>query len=251
VPIHYRSLAQDVEISTYKLPADLNNITQMKSNWADFVPVSVRETESSYTVYEPVTVGPYTIQIWRVSSNGSQHHQKPTGYKIGESISIRVQSYLPDHTVPGLVLPKFNFQQKSKSPTPRGSSPVYLRGRTISTPTPFFLHSMTSQHPDKSSTSFNPLSQSEGTIHDDGSVWQGNIYKNGDYVEPWMDSALKNFEWAKKQEVWANKTLTKPELCMLICDIFSLFEDKKSQQEVYKWISLRPEQDSGNEWALI
>jgi len=230
----------------------------MKNNWADFVPVSIRETDSAYVMYEPLSVGSYTLHFWRVSSMGNAQPQK--GNRALDEVVryIHVQSYLPDHTVPGLVLPKFTLSnfKKSKSATPHGCSPVYLRGRTTSTPTSVWLQSVqqTYIHPPLMKTHSFHSGSHLFNIQDDCTVWQLNIYKNGQYIDPSRDSELKEFSWAKKSVVdWTNKTFTKSELIELIMDIYSLFEEKKvSQDDICRLISIRPDgaDVSGNLWAF-
>jgi len=245
----------------------------MRNNWADYIPVPLRETESSYVVYEPLIVEPYTIHIWSVSApilnnhNLNQNNQKhitsttsttagsPTatttttstvtpGRYLDSLMYSPIRSYLPDHTVPGLVLPQFAFHTKSKSISSTGGPPVYIRSRTISTPanlskSPVSEYNFLVQQQSTLSLSDIPSTKGVYIINEEklGSLWQLNLYKDGGYIEPFLDNSLKEFNWAKNyQGSWINKMWTKVELCDIICDIFALFNKPMGKEEVNRWL---------------
>jgi hypothetical protein len=165
------------------------------------------------------------------------------------------KSYLPDHTVPGLVLPRFNFQSSSKSHANTTTTTVASTTTTSTTTTSGQSNSV---GPGVLQRTRAAKSAPELYLHEyslnridstSDSVWQVNIYKYGRYTEPSRDRLLQNFKWTKgknscMQDDWMNLTFTKKEICTIIADIFNLWEDKSvSEEEVSRWIAVSQEQD--------
>jgi len=259
------------------------------------------EQGGAYIVYEPLTVGPYTLHLWRISppqnlifsspipltyditsSNTfgltSDHNSGPTSTPASTLTSTHTstytstatstptstltsthtstptatatstptlteeplkavpnyyRSYLPDHTVPGLVLPQFNYQKNhlsrsSATTTPSVGPALLQRTRTVKSAPELYL-------PETSLST------------DNEPIWQVNIYKYGRYTDPSQDRLLQNFKWTKSKCDWMNLTFTKKELCNLIADIFNLWEDKYvNEEEVNRWIKVSQETSSDN-----
>jgi hypothetical protein len=215
--------------------------------------VSPLQTESSsYIVYEPLTCGPYTLYIWRITpvqSNNRNNINNTNNFITHETSSIILQpktslvykSYLPFLSAQ----PVFNYNPKTTttSKTETQSSPILgINGklqRTRATKSAPALYL-----PDYS------LNRAESSE----SVWQMNIYKSGQYTDPSDDRLLEKCRWATtpaaKRDDWMNLTFSRKELCNLIADIFNLWEDKcVKEEEVSRWITEKDQEECEQIWS--
>jgi len=152
-------------------------------------------SSESYKFYEPVPLGPYTVQFWSVSSlqAASSSHSNV----VSERQKFQFRSYLPQGTC-GLRLPRFTCTMRPDK------------------------HQKNDPHCAMQSLAFN----STGDLSMNGiQTWQMAIYKNGDVlVKPQEDEDLVEFSWVHQPGPWMNQIFTKEQVCRILLDISRKFE---------------------------
>jgi len=222
-----------------------------------------RETSASgYCFLEPTHIGPYTLQVWRVSTDLTLD-KTPTSSRSTKT-KVRFTSYLPRGTL-GVRLPDFtatlrtqtkcndvtNISSPIPSPDPRkhklqpsqslAESPEVLRHDPSDYCSPFSWSRGSSGSPSTSSNTLSPFSAPTPfvspsapwsataprprSLTNPSFMWQFSLYLDGNPVDPTEISEFKMFPWAKDQKgSWSSRYFTKEELSRALQDIISVVD---------------------------
>jgi len=188
-------------------------------------------TSESYKFYEPVPLGPYTVQFWSVSllkcTSPSLSNHSPNTHKL--------QGYLPQGTH-GLRLPRFTFSMPHSHHCPSNNN---NDGVGVGLPT---------SSSSSSRRSITPRFPNLGPSRDEVTSWQIAIYKNGDIiVEPQFNEDFKDFGWAYQSGPWMNQSFTKEQIWKIVRDIGRKFEPNVSEMVNEKMMF----SDCGNNALLL
>jgi len=174
---------------------------------------SVKFATESYKFFEPLPIGPYTLQFWSVSPlldtpnshNPYQSNNQTNNRKNSNGLQL-LQSYLPPGTG-GKCVPQFKVRSNKLNQTNNQSNNQ-------------------SNHWNQ----FESHNESNNQTNNQ-SKWQLAIYKEGNIIaEPKEDEDLKEFNWVQNHQTpWMNQIIKKEELLKILRDLFEKYEPQNPQ----------------------
>jgi len=165
--------------------------------------------QESYKLYEPLQIGPYTLQIWSIEILKPKFDLD----KVSALTSDECFSYDVDDVDDGPNAPPQRYVNDRPPQRYVNDTPPIPCSRTKRPSPDYTAYPYAWQ--------FDYFSRAHQSSE---SKFQFNIYKNGLYIEPKEDQDLSTLSWAEYKTPWTSQTFTYGQLCKIAEDIKKKFE---------------------------